>query len=145
VDTETIIRLRRIVGRLARQLNTSSTNEGLTPSQASVLGLIVARGPLSLAALAELERLNPTMLSRVVGRLGEQELITREPDPSDARAVSVRSTAKGRKIDANIKKQRAAIVAECVERLPADQLAALEAALPALEALSDEVRTSTGR
>ncbi|HVX42274.1 MAG TPA: MarR family winged helix-turn-helix transcriptional regulator [Mycobacteriales bacterium] len=145
MDTETIIRLRRIVGRLARQLNTSSTSEGLTPSQASVLGLIVARGPLSLAALTELERLNPTMLSRVVGRLGEQELITREPDPADARAVSVRSTAKGRKIDANIKKQRAAIVGECVERLPADQLAALEAALPALEALSDEVRTSTGR
>ena len=37
-----------------------------------MLGLVVFRGPLSLAELAEsLQGLNPTMLSRVVGRLLE--------------------------------------------------------------------------
>ena len=146
VDTETIIRLRRIIGRLARQFNASSTSEGLTPSQASVLGLIVARGPLSLAQLVDLEGLNPTMLSRVVGHLGELELIRRTPDPSDQRAVSVHATPAGTQVNENVKRQRAAIIADCVERLPAEQLTALLAALPALEALSDEVRrTSAAR
>jgi hypothetical protein len=34
-------------------LNASETSEGLTPTQASVLGLIVAHGPLGLARLLE--------------------------------------------------------------------------------------------
>ena len=67
MDDDGAIRLRRVIGKLARQLNASSTGAGLTPSQASVLGLIVARGPMSLADLGELEGLNPTMLSRVIG------------------------------------------------------------------------------
>ena len=53
IDEEMAIRLRRVIGKLARQLNASSTGAGLTPSQASVLGLIVARGPLSLVELGQ--------------------------------------------------------------------------------------------
>lgn len=140
MDTETIIRLRRIIGRLARQLNASATSEGLSPSQASVLGLIVGRGPLGLGTLVELEGLNPTMLSRVVGKLEDRGLIRRTPDPSDLRAVSVHATADGTQVNENVKEQRAAIVAQCLGRLPEDQLAALQEALPALEALSEEVQ-----
>jgi hypothetical protein len=51
MDDEGAIRLRRVIIKVARQLNASSTGEGLTPSQASVLGLIVARGPMSLPDL----------------------------------------------------------------------------------------------
>ena len=83
MDADGVTRLRGVIARLARQLNASSTSEGLTPSQASVLGLVVFRGPLSLGELADLEGLNPTMLSRVVGRLQELELIRRIPDPAD--------------------------------------------------------------
>ena len=65
------------------QLNSSSTGAGLTPSQASVLGLIVARGPLSLSELSEVERLNPTMLSRVVSKLHGTG--SHRPDPGSGR------------------------------------------------------------
>ena len=37
MDDETVIRLRRVILRLARQLNAASAGEGLTPTQASVL------------------------------------------------------------------------------------------------------------
>ena len=46
MDDEDVIRLRRTIARLARHFNASSTGEGLTPSQASVLGLIVGAGTL---------------------------------------------------------------------------------------------------
>ena len=69
MDNDTVIRLRRVVLKLARQLNAASREEGLTPTQASVLGIATVRGPLSLAELTELEGINPTMLSRVVGAL----------------------------------------------------------------------------
>jgi DNA-binding MarR family transcriptional regulator len=137
MDDDGAIRLRRVISKLARQLNSSSTGEGLTPSQASVLGLIVARGPLSLSELGDLERLNPTMLSRVVSRLHAMELIDRIPDPADLRSASVVSTAAGEQIDQQIKARRAAAVSECVKLLAADQVDALTEALPALEALGD--------
>src|SRR4029077_18312507 len=55
MDNETVIRLRRVVLKLARQLNAASREEGLTPTQASVLGIATMRGPLSLAELTEIE------------------------------------------------------------------------------------------
>lgn len=96
MDDDSAIRLRRIILRLARQLNTSSTGAGLTPSQASLLGIIVGNGRMSLSELAEIERLNPTMLSRVVGKLQELGFIDRIPDPADLRSASVVSTAARR-------------------------------------------------
>ena len=143
MDADGVTRLRGVIGRLARQLNASSTAEGLTPSQASVLGLVVFRGPLSLSELADLEGLNPTMLSRVVGRLQELDLIRRIPDPADLRSASVTSTEAGQQVDRRVKAQRASVVSQCVDQLPAQEQEALSAALPALEALAEALKKST--
>ncbi|WP_344309991.1 MarR family winged helix-turn-helix transcriptional regulator [Fodinicola feengrottensis] len=134
--------MRGVIGKLARQLNTSATGEGLTPTQASVLGLISGRGPLGLAELAELEGVNPTMLSRVVGKLTELELIHRIPDPADARAARVEVTPTGKKTHDRIKARRAAVVSECLDRLPVQTTRTLLEALPALEALAEQLRTA---
>lgn len=142
-DTESLARLRVVIGRLARQLNATSTGEGLTPSQASVLGLVTVRGPLGLTELAELEGLNPTMLSRVVGRLGELGLISRVQDPADLRAAKVEVTPAGAEVSERVRAQRTEIVARCLERLPSATARTLLDALPALEALAEELRTST--
>jgi len=140
MDDEGAIRLRRVIVKLVRQLNASSTGAGLTPSQASVLGLIVARGPMSLPDLGEFEGINPTMLSRVIGRLVELQLIDRIPDPADLRSVSVVATAAGRRVDKQIKARRAAAVSQCLALLPAEDVAGLTAALPALESLAETMR-----
>jgi DNA-binding MarR family transcriptional regulator len=137
MDDDGAIRLRRVISKLARQLNTSSTGAGLTPSQASVLGLIVARGPLGLSELGDLERLNPTMLSRVVSKLHSMELIDRIPDPADLRSASVVSTPAGERIDQQIKARRAAAVSQCLKLITAEQVQMLTEAMPALEALAD--------
>ena len=143
MDADSAIRLRRVIGHLARQLNASSTGAGLTPSQASVLGLIVARGPLSLVELGKLEGLNPTMLSRVISRLAAMDLINRIPDPEDLRSASVVSAAAGRRVDQQIKARRAAAVSECMQSLGAADVTALTSALPALERLAEAMRSQT--
>ena len=142
VDSDTVIRMRGVIGKLARQLNTSATGEGLTPTQASVLGLICGRGPLGIAELVELEGLNPTMASRVVGKLTELGLIHRIPDPADARAARVEVTPAGKEVHHRIKARRAQVVSDCLDRLPVRTTQTLLEALPALEALAEELRTT---
>jgi len=145
MDDETVIRLRRVVLRLARHLNAASVGEGLTPTQASVLGIVTNRGPLGLTELTEIEGLNPTMLSRVVGKLDSFGLIRRLRDPDDFRAARVEVTPEGQAVYQRIAAQRAAVISECVAGLPPDQEAALVAALPALENLAEDLRTAVRR
>ena len=145
MDDETVIRLRRVILRLARQLNAASAGEGLTPPQASVLGIVTHRGPLGLTELTEIEGLNPTMLSRVVGKLDSFGLIRRLRDPEDFRAARVEVTSEGRQANQRIAAQRAAILSERVADLPPEQEAALVAALPALENLGEDLRAAVRR
>ena len=145
MDADSVIRLRRVVLGLARRLNAASVGEGLTPTQASVLGVVINRGPLGLAELTEIEGLNPTMLSRVVGKLDSFGLIQRLRDPEDFRAARVQVTPDGEKAWQRIVSQRTAIISECVAELPADEEAALTAALTALEDLSEHLRAAAER
>jgi DNA-binding MarR family transcriptional regulator len=142
MDSDTVIRLRRVVLSLARQLYATSREEGLTPTQASVLGMTAVKGPLSLAELTEIENINPTMLSRVIGKLDSFGLIKRLRDPDDFRAAWVEATPAGKQMYQRIAAQRSAIIAECVAGMPAEQEGVLVAALPALEQLATELRAA---
>src|ERR1700719_2843292 len=142
---EGVIRLRRAVLRVARQLNAASVGEGLPPTPASVLGIIPRRGPLGLTELSEIEGLNPTMLSRVVGKLDSFGLIRRLRDPDDFRAARVEVTPEGKQANQRIAAERAAILSERVAGLPPEQADALVAALPALENLTEDLRAAVRR
>ena len=145
MEEESVIRLRRVVLRLARQLNAASVGEGLTPTQASVLGIVTNRGPLGLTELTEIEGLNPTMLSRVVGKLDSFGLIRRLRDPDDFRAARVEVTPEGKQTYQRIAAERAALLSGRVAGLPPEQAAALIAALPALENLAEDLRAAVRR
>src|SRR3954449_11915820 len=68
---------------------------GLPGAQLSALSVVVFGGPLSLGALAAAERVRPPTMGRVGGALERAGLVTREPDPADARAVVVAATRAG--------------------------------------------------
>lgn len=135
-DNDAAARLRRVIGKLARSMNESASSEELTPTQASVLGVVVARGPIRISAVAELEGVNPTMLSRVMGVLEQKGLIGRSSDTADQRGVVAEATAEGRDKSRRIMERRTATLLDVVEHLPAETAGALLAALPALEALT---------
>jgi DNA-binding MarR family transcriptional regulator len=140
MDVELVARLRAVIGRLARQLNETSTGEGLTPTQYSVLALVRTRGPLGLAELTELEGLNPTMLSRVIRVLDDAGLILRSPDPGDMRAARLEITPAGEQMHERIRDRRTSVLTECLNRLPPQTAAALLDNVPALEALAEAVK-----
>jgi DNA-binding MarR family transcriptional regulator len=141
MDAELVVRLRGVIPRLARQFNETSTGADLTPTQYSVLALVRVRGPLGLAELTELEGLNPTMLSRIVKVLDERGLIRRLPDPSDMRAARVEVTPEGARLHEQVREQRTQVLTEWLERLPAETAEQLLAAVPAMEALAEAVKS----
>jgi DNA-binding MarR family transcriptional regulator len=136
IDAESVARLRLTIGRLARQMRVSATHAGLTPSQMSVLNTVVRQGPLRLAELQSIEAVNPTMLSRIVGKLEDAGLITRVGDPVDRRVVTVAVTPAGRRTQEQVRDDRNKLLTALLRGLPPEQAAAVIAALPALEALS---------
>ena len=142
-DGTSAARLRRVVVRLARILNTSASAEGLTPTQASVLAIVGAQDLIPLAKLAELEGINPSMLSRIVTKLDGLGLIQRLQHPDDQRAGLVVATDRGRETSERVRASRTETVTELVRGLPAEDAAALLLALPALEAMAGIRATSS--
>ena len=137
---ETVTRLRVAIGVLARALRHTTAGAGLTPSELSTLSAVSSAGPIGLSELAALERLNPTMLSRIAGKLSDAGLIARMAAPDDRRAALVDVTRAGRRRHARIQAERTASLARHLEALSEADAAALLAALPALEALAASVR-----
>lgn len=128
-------RLRAVIGKLSRRLRPTVAGSDLSPSQISILLTVDRHGPMRLTELAAIESINPTMLSRITGRLAERGLITRTPDSVDRRAALVESTAAGRRMRKRIIRERTAALQARLQELSAQEREALEAALPALEHL----------
>lgn len=132
--TELAARLRLTVGRLNRRIRIDG-HESIPPLQLSALVTVEAHGPLRLSELARREAVTAPTMSRVLTSLVDQGLVYREPDPQDARGVLITLSSLGSGRLDEVRNHRTALVARRLARLDADQLAALQAAMPALEAL----------
>jgi DNA-binding MarR family transcriptional regulator len=139
-DPEATARLRAVIGKLSRHLRPTLAGSQLTPSQISVLFTIVRLGPLGLSEVAEIESLNPTMLSRIAAQLCDAGLIRRNADPNDRRAALVQSTPAGRRMRERIHRERTQALGEHVEHLGPEERAALWSALPVLEELAEQIK-----
>ncbi len=137
-DPEAVARLQVALARSSRLLRETATG-GLTPTQLAVLGALMREGPRQLTELAALERINPTLLSRVVGRLEDDGLVSRSAQQQDRRAYLVSITDKGRELTQGIRHERYLALAQRLANLDSNDLDALFAALPALEALAAEL------
>jgi DNA-binding MarR family transcriptional regulator len=74
-------------------------------------------------------------MSRTVASLEAAGYVCREPDPRDGRAVVLHATPKGRRLMARGRRRRVESLVREVERLPEDELAALERAVRVLRRL----------
>src|SRR5271165_3809766 len=118
-------RLRAVIGRLSRRLRGTAAGAGLTPTQTSILFTVVRRGPVGLSELAELESINPTMLSRITAHLVDEGLLERTVDPSDRRAARVAATAAGRRLRERIHRERTEALEAHLQELDREQLQVL--------------------
>lgn len=137
-----INRLKIALARISRIVDRRVSGGGLTRTQLSVLGTVSRCGPLGIGALAETEGLNPTMLSRVVGKLEAEGLLERTPDPADRRAARVQVTETGDQLHQRLRGERTQLFVDALSRLPDADVDAVTAALPAIEALAREIATT---
>jgi DNA-binding MarR family transcriptional regulator len=107
---------------------------GITPAQAEVLRVLKAHAPVSLIGLGELLICETGSPSRLVQGLVEAGLIERTPSPSDKRMVTLRLTAAGENVAAQVADAEAHLHETIAGALPEGQLAALLSPLRALAA-----------
>ncbi len=136
-DDDDVARLRIALARISRHLDRQARGDTLTRTQTSVLGTVIRLGPVRISELAEVEGINPTMLSRIVAKLEDTGLLRRRPDPADGRAALVEITDEGRAVGLRLRAERTRLLTGRLAVIPRDHADELLAALPALEALAD--------
>jgi DNA-binding MarR family transcriptional regulator len=140
-DIDEVARLRVALAKISRAIDRMSAEDGFTRTQLSVLGTVARLKSVGMGELAEIEGLNPTMLSRVVGQLEADGLISRGIGEADRRSVQVHATPAGRSLHLKLRRRRTDVLARQLAELPQDLAADLLASLPALEALGDQMHT----
>ena len=115
-EQENVARMAEGIVRLSMELQRrkegASAHE-LTTTQALALRVTATEGPLRMGALANRLGVTVATASRTVDALVVADLVRRESDPADARAVRVVATARGKQ-EFRVRRER---FARALERL----------------------------
>lgn len=136
---EVAARLRVLVTRLHRRLRAEAGDE-LSPTLIAALVSIERHGLLTLGRLAELERVTPPSITRVVATLERAGLVRRVVDDTDRRVSHVSVTRDGARLLTRSRRRKAAYLTRRLNALDAEDLARVRDALPVLERLLEGQR-----
>ena len=131
--------LRPVLLRLARELRKETEQLGITARQATFLWLVKRSPGLSLAELAAEEGISPPAMSGHVDRLEKAGLLTRERSTDDRRRVGLRLTEDGERLMRSIRARRTTWLADRLRALDPHAIESIEAAMPALVQLVEDV------
>ena len=120
-DPELASRLRFAVARTARRLR-QEAGTGLSPSLTAALATVERCGPLTPSELADAERVRRPTVTRMLGHLEDDGLITRTPDPADRRSTLIAITPAGAALLAAARTRKDVFLSERLDGLsPADR------------------------
>lgn len=128
---DVIVRLNRLVSQRAAWMLP------VTLAQARILSQIDSLGTTRIGDLAQAERCSPPTMTVQVRRLEGLGLLSRKPDPDDARAMRVSLTTSGRRALIETRRVRAEIAESLIEQLSVADQQRLRDALPVLSGLLD--------
>jgi DNA-binding MarR family transcriptional regulator len=132
--------LRISVSRLARRLRAERYTMGLEPdlsdTQLAALAALERHGQMSPGELADHEKVQPPSMTRVIAALEERGLVMRAAHATDRRQVVLTATERGQAVVQQSRKLREAWLARRLHELSQQERAALRAAAPILEKLS---------
>lgn len=83
------------IGLLIRRLRTETNPGGLTMSQTAALARLERAGPMTTADLARAEAVKPQSMGATLAELERENLIARQPHPTDGRQVLFALTPEG--------------------------------------------------
>jgi len=113
--------------------------EETTLAQYRALVVLASRGPQRMVDLASALGVTPSTAGRMCDRLLRKGLIRRHRARADRREVQVSIAAAGRQVVDEATTRRRALLARILARMPADDQAAVAAALRAFAAAAGEV------
>jgi DNA-binding MarR family transcriptional regulator len=98
--------LREAITRLNRRVRQARPVGDLTFSQLSALTSLQLAGALTPRELADIERVQPPTMTKIVGKLEDRGLVARTPHPTDRRQVILAATEEGRAVYAQFERAR---------------------------------------
>jgi len=131
-------RLHSAAIHLLRRLRVLDDESGISGPRASVLSVVVFRGPLALGELARIEQVRPATISRMVKEMEHDGLLARDSDPADGRIALVRATPAGRALLKKARRRRVQALARMLGQLSAAERAAVARAAALIESLAPD-------
>ena len=132
-------RLRLVLARLGRRLR-QETSEGLSPSMLSAMATLQRSPGVTLGELATVERVKPSSVTVMVGRLDEAGLVSRKPDPVDGRVTHLELSTKGRRLLERHRSAKTAYLARRLRHVDPDDVELLARATEILERIFEDER-----
>lgn len=90
--------LRDALTRLNRRVRQARPVGDITATQLSALTSLELAGAMTPRELADIERVQPPTMTKIVAKLEERGLVQRTPHPTDGRQVILSATADGRAV-----------------------------------------------
>ncbi|MFI6738733.1 MarR family winged helix-turn-helix transcriptional regulator [Nonomuraea sp. NPDC050451] len=128
--------LRVSMARLTRRLRRQAAAHSLTPTQFATLAAVERHSGITPGELAELEKVQPPSMTRVIATLEERGLVSRSPHPTDRRQVTVTVTEAAEKLLKEERRRKEAWLTQRLKELSPEERSVLRQAAPILEKLS---------
>ncbi|WP_319460571.1 MarR family transcriptional regulator [Micromonospora sp. RTP1Z1] len=128
--------LRDAITRLNRRVRQARPVGDLTVTQLSALTSLKLAGALTPRELADVERVQPPTMTKIVAKLEERGLVQRTPHPTDGRQVILAPTEGGRAVLDQFERVRDEWLASRLAALTEDERDTLRRAAEILQQLA---------
>jgi DNA-binding MarR family transcriptional regulator len=109
-----------------------------TWSQLSMMCRVIERGPLTAAALAQVEHVRPQVIAETIAALRADGLVVTGPDPNDRRRLLVSATSRGREVAGSVIAEREKWLVRALDKVTtSDERQLLAEATVVLNKLAD--------
>ena len=132
---ETADRIHSASIHLLRRVAREDAAVGVSPARLSALSVLVFAGPKTVSELAAMERVKVPTMSRLVAAMEGEGLVRRDPHGTDARAVVLSATAKGRRVLDRGRELRLSLLERLLSSASARELATVREAAEIVDRL----------
>ncbi|MFC5927370.1 MarR family winged helix-turn-helix transcriptional regulator [Micromonospora vulcania] len=128
--------LRDAITRLNRRVRQARPVGDLTVTQVSALTSLRLAGALTPRELADVERVQPPTMTKIVAKLEDRGLVQRTPHPTDGRQVILAATEGGQAVLDQFERARDEWLAHRLAELTEDERETLHRAAEILQQLA---------
>jgi DNA-binding MarR family transcriptional regulator len=130
--------LRPALLRLTRIVRNQRVDLSVTLTQLSAMGTLRKHGPMSAGELANMERVQPPSMTKVLAHLEQRGLVRRDVHPTDRRQAILAITPEGEALLDSERRSRDAWLSRRLATLSPDERALLQRVLPVLDKLAEQ-------